>query len=73
MSTSNPTPESRESDKELLFMEGVETADTVLARNKEEIFEKEKEAYARFADWVDGEIKKLESDIAEECGPAETN
>ena len=73
MTTSNPTPESRESEIDLLVMEEVETADTALDRNKEEIFEKEKKGYARFGEWVNGEIKELEADIAEECGPMDAN
>ncbi len=73
MTTSNPTPESRETETEHLIMEGVETADTVIDRNKDEIFEKEKEGYARFGEWVDGEIKDLEADIAEECGSQDAN
>lgn len=59
MTTLQTAPESREDNKEALIMEGVDAADSVLSKNKAKIFEQEKEAYARFGEWVDGEIKDL--------------
>jgi hypothetical protein len=68
MSTPQTAPESHEDNKEALIMEGAQTADSVLDRNKDEIFMREKEAYARFGEWVESEIKDLEAEIMEECG-----
>ena len=73
MTTPQTAPESHEDNKEALILEGVEVADSVLNKNKEEIFEQERKAFADFDKWVDGQIKELEADIMEECGAEASN
>jgi len=78
MTTPQTAPESHEDNEEslqeTLIMEGVEPADSVLNKNKEENFEQERIALADFDKWVGGEIKELEADIAAvPCPPAAAN
>ena len=71
MQTQPSSGESKDIQNDTPVLRGVEVANQALADNKEEIFEMEKDVYFHIGESVQEKIDELESDVVEECGPAE--